>query len=799
MPKNDKYLRLDIGNRSIDVKQTVELPIAISYALEDPENFEQKKSSVAFDIDVPATLENDKSFNTFHNPEVEDLTPGEIYKSPQACTIVAGGIEILKGKGLLKSASKTSTPQGYKLNCYGNNGDWMIDMAESTLWDFVNPDIFSFSIAQIKSSWDFNPNNSALDFVFAPVRYREAFNNNDTVVNAVHLRPAISIYWIIYRAFTFFGYRIASAFMLSTYFKRMMLPWTWGDFLRIKSGTDFLAVRAFQPLSFPNSTAYFGGYHTGSNGSYNHYMQTSDGFHIDYETAPYGYDTSNIYSWNTDEGTYTYTPALFSQFGLIVVGFELHLFFHWAAAHGSSITVNVEWYVNGALVFDDEVFSVYIANLKGGSNGDVIISSFLESPILTGGDIVTYKVRVHGNIGNTIFNSFIGIDFKSFSRDESLRTYFTTTYFKRALGGLFCMKDFEKFKEYKFLDLFRGLIDTFNWAVQTDSINKVVYIEPIYGDAATSGGYFHKFDGVGIRRDWTSKLDQSKLNINELYSEAEKELIFEFKDEGNDGGLNKFRGRYNVDPGSSKYLFPDRFKVGKKTMTNRFFAPVVHVNYDQWKDITGVSPQLIVIVPENISNTSANEAEEFFQPRIAYYKGKMPRATYGGWNFQPDPSDPISYPIEEDNDFPYLFAVNYKNGGENDPVLTYNDQLITTASDGLVGKGLMRRFFLPRLAIMRYGKLMRFWMHLDNNDVANWLHREGLHIDGSLYYLIGIDSYKPLLEESTQCVLWKFTNPTQADLDACYPSNSSVVNAVLTGGVDMKYAKLILLNTDLPK
>ena len=53
-----------------------------------------------------------------------------------------------------------------------------------------------------------------------------------------------------------------------------------------------------------------------------------------------------------------------------------------------------------------------------------------------------------------------------------------------------------------------------------------------------------------------------------------------------------------------------------------------------------------------------------------------------------------------------MFAVNYKPGGENDPILSYSDEKIGNEGNYIVGKGLIKRFFWQRLAIMNDGRML---------------------------------------------------------------------------------------------
>ena len=114
----------------------------------------------------------------------------------------------------------------------------------------------------------------------------------------------------------------------------------------------------------------------------------------------------------------------------------------------------------------------------------------------------------------------------------------------------------------------------------------------------------------------------------------------------------------------------------------------MHYLVDNFKNITGQSPQMICMVPENISNTSAFEAENTFNPKTAYYKGLV--TGVGRWKF--DGVEMTSYP--------FAVAVNYNDGGQNDPIFSYCDEKI---GNNIIGTGLLKKFYWQRLVIMVNG------------------------------------------------------------------------------------------------
>ena len=147
-----------------------------------------------------------------------------------------------------------------------------------------------------------------------------------------------------------------------------------------------------------------------------------------------------------------------------------------------------------------------------------------------------------------------------------------------------------------------------------------------------------------------------------------------------------------------------------------------------------------------------------------------------------------------------MFAVNYKDGGENDTILSYSDEKIKNGTGFVIGKGLLKRFYWQRLAIMRNGQWYNCWFRLKNIDVAGHLHREYKSYNGHRWELIQIKDYKPLQQVSTSCLLRKWAPVESQDNDNTYPVAATILNgtAPATNSLDIKYAQLKCLTTDIP-
>jgi len=777
-----RYLKVTIGDKQVQVTNPEDLPISIDYALEDPDNFQTKTSAQALSVKIPATKLNDIAANTFRNPDMVDLTTDNVFKSNQPFNIDENGFEILTGKAFLKSGTHNFRPIDYTYDFYGDNADWKIDLADSTLFDFLKYLNFDLTPEEIIASWDFDGTDPAKPYVFAPIRFRDPMGGtslddqgkvvaDDVNMLPIYMKPSISKYWIIFNAFKSIGYRVVSAFMDSDKFRRQVMPWAWGNFL------DSDGTRLNTHLFLAKSTKDV--YYSFPNG-YKNFIWNLDVSNDNGSDGSGGFDNNNDYAWNagTLSGEWTYNTP---DYGALEATFDMQIDVN-ARLNGESSNIKLEilWYKNGVLQQTDT--PVNLGGTLIGGRQDIDIKDVFFTTTVSQGDVVSAKYRLSGSAAKLGFASITAnvLEFK-------------LAYFRIPLGGVIDFNNYTGLQNYKFLDFFKGVIDEFNMSLKADAKNKILYIEPTHaypeGDdfSVKQPGYF-KEDFIS----WDGKEDLSQTWEMDNYSDFNRELTFKYKDDSNDGILKLIQDRNLVTLASGKYVFPKRFQTGKSSIENSFFAATMHYEVDQWKGLgtgsnTGISPQMVCMVPENISNTSKDSSQNTFIPKSCYYKGNIEGV--GAWKF-----NGVVYQT-----FPYMFSVNYKPGGQNDPILSYSDEKISNGTGGyVIGKGLLKRYYWQRLAIIRNGQWYNCWFRLKNVDVANQLHREYKSYKGQLWELINITNYQPLAEKPSQVLMRRWAPVSQEDFNNTYPSSANVLSNNSTDKLDIKYALLKCLPNDIP-
>lgn len=433
MPSN-KYLKVKIDNEELDIDTNSNFPITFDYQLEDTQDFQRKKSSESIGMKVPATLNNQKLLNTLHNTSIEDNTVNSVFKNIRNITAEANGVEIFVGKALPKKATKRGgVPISYELNCFGNNADWLIDLKEVTIYELIKHIQFIYNKPNIENSWSFDGTDEALPYVFAPVKYGGWMDPDlltDSNYSIKSMKPSLSVYWILFWGFKSAGYKIQSTFFDTAYFRKLVMPWTYGAFLT-SEGTKYeihkFLAKSPQDYLFGNGAVY------------------ADLSVLDTPVPPC-YDNNNTvaggdynYIAPNQEMQWAYNTP---HYGPLEVTFSLKLYYDYLIDLNSSITLRVHWFKNSILIQDDLIVTD-TAPLLGSSSGIDTANVFFTS-IVNPTDTISCKVWID------IFESKLATVARCYLRVDQ----FHIEYFKIPIGGTIFFDSYLTFQKNKFLDFF---------------------------------------------------------------------------------------------------------------------------------------------------------------------------------------------------------------------------------------------------------------------------------------------------------------------------------------------------------
>ena len=157
-------------------------------------------------------------------------------------------------------------------------------------------------------------------------------------------------------------------------------------------------------------------------------------------------------------------------------------------------------------------------------------------------------------------------------------------------------------------DFVKGLSQLFNLQFKTDAISKIVYVEP----------YDHFYKSTSEAVDWSDKIDYSKDIENEFLYDIKSKILFKYKDASNDGLINRYNKRNNVDWGAYQEIDDSgKFVTGEFKVENAYFSPTfnwVEPNYVKSAKIAQ-SPLIPMYFSEysdlSISNAIERPEKEF--------------------------------------------------------------------------------------------------------------------------------------------------------------------------------------------
>ena len=312
-------------------------------------------------------------------------------------------------------------------------------------------------------------------------------------------------------------------------------------------------------------------------------------------------------------------------------------------------------------------------------------------------------------------------------------------------------------ESWQVADFIIGLQEMFNLRFQSDTISKVVTIEP-------ADDYFYQqltptpisgAIGPGFYQNSTEKKDQETdlSKAAELYNETNQPqtTIIAYKsddDTVNDEEENEPLGFY-----SAQYVLPNnRFNNRTETKENTFFAKTLCTNDDTIQGSNSpFAPQIPLIYPNNyLIDPTAIEANYDVEPRILYFPGFRTTAVDGSVDYEF---------LGADIAFAKAFMVNYQNSA--DWSISFADEVV----QGVSVRGLLSSFWLQDFARKRIGKRLEFFYFWDKIRISNLSFREKFYLDGSLWILQEVDGFKPTTIQSTNTELLLDQAPTSEDLN----------------------------------
>jgi len=326
--------------------------------------------------------------------------------------------------------------------------------------------------------------------------------------------------------------------------------------------------------------------------------------------------------------------------------------------------------------------------------------------------------------------------------------------------------------EYSFIEMLKGLSTMFNLCFETNEDTKTVTIEPkdAYLDKDREAGTsvlkegFYKFTS----NDIGDKLDLEKP-ITFDFPDMPSRFDYKFQTD-NDDTIEYIELGTEIGIYESRFPISSGFGGRAETVEVPFFAKTIHVFDTETKPTTlTATPQFPLIYPQNyLLEPNAKTNTNKYKPRIFYFGGIR-----AGVNFTETDGfiRLFETPLDLDRN-PICFMVNYTDNTGLDPNLGFGDVEI----NGILTKGLMSTYHLQELVRNDRGEVLNAYIRFNSIDNSNFTFRLKALVDSQQYIYQEIQSFNPILSDSTLFKFYLDVYPLQSDIDNI--QNSELIGTV---------------------
>jgi len=246
----------------LDITDSQDFPLAMSYAVSDGKNLEQRFGDYSKSFDVPATDNNNKLFA--HRYDVK-MTDKKDMAGMKPCRILVGDTEFFRGLIQLGGVTQTSSPDSYTCTIYGGNFGWISQLKNFNLCDIYDKEDFEYTYTKIWAAKNNTQANS--DLCYPLISYGDFWPNwgaglygagyvnlVDATDSSQDWRPSFWVYNMIEKIFDNIGYSIESNFINTTGFKQLISHFPPTGLITSTSGSMFATRKEWNQSnpSIPN-------------------------------------------------------------------------------------------------------------------------------------------------------------------------------------------------------------------------------------------------------------------------------------------------------------------------------------------------------------------------------------------------------------------------------------------------------------------------------------------------------------------------------------------------------------------
>ena len=730
---------------TLDVRQDEDFPLALNFGIAEIQDIGKTKSTFSKTFKIPETVDNNKNLRSIYYTSTSDDSG---VKSTNVAIIIEDGTPISKGYVRIKNVIQTERGREYEFVFFGSNFAWIKKFRELSLQDLdFSADNHAYNSTNVIASWDDGAGNPAdaddRSYIYPIVSYGLMANGYPTTTD---LRPSIFCKSILDKAWevlldsTVEQYNITSTFLDGTYFKRLAMPFTNGDFvsdankevdedievnrvgtLTLNYTNDGEATKILtekilinnsvsgNTASNPNKDTYYELTEDNTNGLYINNGKYNISFRTNVEVI-----ANSVTEVSVGSGLFSFPKTVTRASNLAKITFVLGQ--SSSASTGSNIQYSYDWTPSKTSNTKEIVF--YHKFEKDSSDPDDYSKLWVSVVVtLESGEKYDFDVKCT----NTLF--------KATKLDEVVLGH--TINLANTLPDI-------KVSEY-----FKGLAHIFNLYVDTDEWTREIKIEP--------RDDFYKATSQAL--DWTDKIDLSSgFNINYIDS-YNQSIRFEYKEDNADKLVERYTNEKDTKIGAGEVDLSSRFPKGETVFINPFFSGTLHNRVELNGGLNEDKADKKHIIPclWNKIGTDGNPSTPTyrFNPRILYYDYSVQTDNDSNdidWQFEGVTKDKI----------PTLYFTDTVTGSTLD-----QEHLHFEGTNGLVSK-----YYQGTLGLMNEGVNVSVRFNLNKEDIQKLDLSTPIYLSAPSqiagYYVIdSITDYKPSVEGSTKVILTKVVNTAE--------------------------------------
>lgn len=725
---------LYINNTRVELNQEVQA--SITYQIADIRMPDKRQGSFSKTVSLPGSPTINNLFTSIFDLNTSVQTSGVINFAPDfnpnlkaSFVLLVEGIEQFRGYMKLQNITRTQDQLQqvmYEVNLFGDVasifgviGDAKLNELDLSAYDHT------YNKANQKATW--TAAIGGVGYVYPMINYGGIAINSWDVNNFF---PAIYVKTYIDEIFDAAGYSYTSAFLSSSYFKHLIVPFA-GDKLTISAAqvsarlfsaatttaTTEANVFQFYPNLYPNPIF-------------------TNQLIFDNETS----DPSNQY--NPVTGVFTVANTGFYQFN--VSGFvssvtsvegDIAIFFSTGIA--GTITHNIYLQRNSSLyTFGVATVTTTVAggNYPIGANQfpPTAIAGSSPSFAANAGDTITFYYQV-------VNNGIVSISANQPSFDMSFNSLGTITNSitnPTIVDGFPLQLNSTLPIDIKQSDFLMSIIRMFNLFVETDKNDSNNLIIDTYDS----------FYGTGTTQDWSKLLDVSKpVTITPMGALDARRYTVKYSQD-TDFWNKKYFEKYNKTYGEyNKDITNDFLKNENKNEV--LFAPTPSIG------TTAVDR----IIPEIYTMDSTGlQTQLRSKLRILYWNGA--KTTVNAWNYTSytaGTSSEVYYPYAGHIDDPITPTTDLSFGVPNEIYYVNPYGQTSYTNNNLFNQ--YHKLFIDEITDVN-SKIVTAFFRLQPLDILVLSFRNKIYIDGQYYRLNKVIDYNPLVEGVTKCELLKIKN-----------------------------------------